>query len=262
MTDKEYRDHVGISRSQLWPMLSKTPLHFKYQYDHPEEKDSPALAFGRAAHKYILEKPLFNLDFAVAPNCDRRTKAGKEQYETFLSLAEGKEVISEDDYKVILAMSDAIDEDPFARTFLTGITETPYFWTDKETGEPLKVRVDCIAEYEGKKYIVDYKTTDSCADGHFESSVRKFGYKFQAGMYREGVFQNTFDDYGFAFVAQEKKAPYACRVYVCNEDFLIEGYEQFRKALSIFHWCNVNGCWYGYEGSESMISELVGEGDV
>ena len=260
MTDKEYRDHVGISRSQLWPILSKTPLHFKYNLDNPDDKDSQALAFGRAAHKYILEKRIFNLDFAVAPECDRRIKEGKETYAAFVAESAGKEVITAQDYETIKAMSDAID-DPFARTFLTGITEEPYFWTDKETGEPLKVRVDCIAEYEGKKYIVDYKTTDSCADGHFESSVRKFGYKFQAGMYREGVFQNTFDDYGFAFVAQEKKAPYACRVYVCNEDFLIEGYEQFRKALSIFHWCNVNGCWYGYEGSESMISELVGEGD-
>ena len=261
MTDKEYRDHVGISRSQLWPILSKTPLHFKYNLDNPDDKDSQALAFGRAAHKYILEKRIFNLDFAVAPECDRRTKEGKETYAAFVAESAGKEVITAQDYETIKAMSDAIDEDPFARAFLTGVCETPYFWTDKETGEPLKVRTDCIAEYEGKKYIVDYKTTDSCADGHFESSVRKFGYKFQAGMYREGVFQNTFDDYGFAFVAQEKKAPYACRVYVCNEDFLIEGYEQFRKALSIYHWCNINDCWYGYEGSESMISELVGEGD-
>lgn len=262
MTDKEYRDHEGISRSQLWPLLSQTPLHFKYNLEHPEDKDSKVLAFGRAAHKYVLEKELFNLDFAVAPNCDRRTKAGKEQYEMFLSLAEGKEVISEDDYEVIKAMAQAIDEDPFARQFLTGMCEEPYFWTDKETGEPLKVRPDCIATYEGKKYIVDYKTTDSCADGHFESSVRRFGYKFQAGIYREGVFQNTFDDYKFAFVAQEKKAPYACRVYICDEDFLIEGYEQFRKAINLFHWCKVNECWYGYEGSETLLSELVGEGDI
>ena len=262
MTDKEYREHVGISRSQLWPLLSQTPLHFKYNNDHPEEKDSPALLFGRAAHKYILEKELFNLDFVVAPECDRRTKAGKETYELFVAESAGKEVITAQDYETIKAMSDAIDEDAYARLFLTGICEEPYFWTDKETGEPLKVRPDCICEYEGRKYIVDYKTTDSCADGAFEHSVRRYGYKFQTGMYREGVFQNTFEDYGFAFVAQEKKAPYACRVYICNEDFMIEGYEQFRKAISLFHWCKVNDCWYGYEGAENALSELLGEGAI
>lgn len=262
MTNKEYREHAAVSRSELSVLLKNTPLHFKYAIDHPEEKDSKSLAFGRAAHKYILEKELFSLEFAVAPNVDRRTKAGKEEYEAFLTESAGKEVITADEYETIKAMSNAIDEDPFARRFLTGLCEQSYFWTDKETGEECKVRPDCITDYEGKKYIVDYKTTDSCADGHFERSVRQYGYKFQSGMYREGVFQNTFEDYGFVFVAQEKKPPFACRVYVCNEDFLIEGYEQFRKAISLYHWCKTNECWYGYEGSETLVSELVGEGDI
>ena len=261
MTNKEYRENEAVSRSDLAVLLKETPLHFKYRKDHPKE-DTSALAFGRAAHKYILEKELFSLEFAVAPLCDRRTKAGKEQYEAFLTECAGKEVITAADYEIIKEMAQAVDEDPFARAFLTGECEQSFFWTDKETGEKCKVRPDCITTYEGKKYIVDYKTTDSCADGAFERSVRNYGYKFQTGMYREGVFQNTFEEYGFAFVAQEKKAPYACRVYVCNDDFLIEGFEQFKKAINLYHWCKVNDCWYGYEGSENLVSELVGEGEV
>ena len=81
-------------------------------------------------------------------------------------------------------------------------------------------------------------------------------------MYREGVFQNTFEEYGFAFIAQEKKAPFAVRVYVCNEDFINEGYDQFRQALNTYHWCKEHGLWYGYEGAEGIISNLVGEGDI
>ena len=80
-------------------------------------------------------------------------------------------------------------------------------------------------------------------------------------MYREGVFQNTFEDYGFAFVAQEKKAPYAARVYICNEDFIQEGYEQFRTAISTYHWCKEHDNLYGYEGPENVTSELLGEGE-
>lgn len=262
MTNREYRNTDAVSRSELNVLLQQTPQHFKYNIEHPEDKESKALSFGRAAHKYILEKESFFDEFAVCPACDRRTKEGKEMYNAFLTESEGKEVITQDDFDIIVEMGKAVDEDAFAREFLTGDCEQSFFWTDKETGEKCKVRPDCLSEFNGRKYIVDYKTTDSCADGHFERSVRQYGYKFQSGMYREGVFQNTFEDYKFAFVAQEKKTPYACRVYICDDDFVNEGYEQFRKAIGIYHWCKENNCWYGYEGADNTLSELVGEGEI
>ena len=138
MTNKEYREHAAVSRSELAVLLKNTPLHFKYAIDHPEEKDSKSLAFGRAAHKYILEKELFSLEFAVAPNCDRRTKAGKETYEAFLAESAGKEVITADEYETIKAMSDAIDEDPFARRFLTGLCEQSFFLDRQGNGRRMQ----------------------------------------------------------------------------------------------------------------------------
>lgn len=261
MTQKEYREREEISRSELWTLYSKTPYHFLYERENPDEKESLALLEGSAAHKAVLEPDDFDAEFAVMPQCDRRTKEGKEIYANFLTESEGKAVLTADSYQKISEMAEAIKKNPLAVKFLTGVHESSYFWTDSDTGEKCKVRPDCIAEVDGKKYIVDYKTTDSCADWQFEKSVRKYGYKFQAGMYREGVFQNTFEGYGFAFVAQEKKAPYAIRVYICNEDFIQEGYEQFKVALTTFHWCKERNNWYGYEGPENNVSELLGEGD-
>lgn len=261
MTNKEYRSKEGISRSELFPILSKTPKHMKYEQEHPEDGETLALLEGRAIHKMILEPETFNSEFAIAPVCDRRTKEGREKYAEFLDKCEGMDVLTADSFEKVMDMAAAIREDPIAMKFLSGIHEKSFFWTDPDTGEKCKVRPDVLTEVDGKKYIVDYKTTDSCADGAFERSVRKYGYKFQAGMYREGVFQNTFEDYGFAFVAQEKKAPYAARVYICNEDFIQEGYEQFRTAISTYHWCKENDNWYGYEGPENVTSELLGEGE-
>ena len=260
MTNKEYRDADAISRSDLFILFSKTPMHMRYEMEN-REVDSMALLEGRAAHKLILEPETFDKEFAVAPQCDKRTKEGKEIYAAFLAEHGHKEVITQDTYDKISAMAEVVHNDKFCREFIKGKHEQSFFWTDPDTGEKCKVRPDIITEVDGKKYIVDYKTTDSCADGHFERSVRLYGYKFQAGMYREGVFQNTFDEFGFAFVAQEKKPPYAVRVYVCNEDFIQEGYEQFRQALATFHWCKVNDNWYGYEGPEGVLSELYGEGE-
>lgn len=260
ISNKEYGEREGIRRSELSILLTHTPMHLKYALDHPHE-DSPAFAFGRAAHKYILEKNEFFDEFAVAPQCDRRTKEGKQIYAEFVADAEGKEVITSDEYLQIQEMSEAIDNYPLARQLLTGEVEQSFWWNDTETGECLKCRPDCITEYEGKKYIVDYKTTDSCQDGHFERSVRRYGYKFQAGFYREGLFNSTFDEYGFVFVAQEKKAPYAVRVYFCTDEFINEGYEQFRNAVNVYHFCKENNNWFGYEGPENIASTLYEEGE-
>lgn len=262
MTNKEYRQHEGVSRSELSILLKQTPLHFKYASDHKGEEDSKALHEGRVFHKMNLEPDTFLEEFAIIPECDRRYKEGKEIYAKFLAECENKEPCTKEEYEKAKEMKKAIDANPVAKALLTGDCEQSFFWTDATTGEPCKVRPDCMTEYEGKKYIVDYKTTDSCADGAFEHSVRKYGYKFQSGMYREGVFQNTFEDYGFAFVAQEKKAPYAVRIYFCTEDFIQEGYEQFRKAIGIYHFCKTNDVWCGYEGVEGIPTTLEGEGDI
>lgn len=225
------------------------------------ENDSPALLFGRAAHKYILEKDDFFNEFAVAPVCDRRTKEGKELYNAFVEASEGKEVISADDFAKIAEMDAAVDAVPLARQLLTGNCEQSFFWTDSDTNEVCKCRPDVLTEFKGEKYITDYKTTDSCADGHFERTVKKYGYKLQAGMYCEGLYNNEFEEYGFAFVAQEKTAPYAVRVYICEPEFILEGKDQFKSALGTYKFCKENNNWFGYEGAIGFYEPLFGEGD-
>lgn len=260
ISNKEYRSREGVSRSELWTLLSKTPMHFLYEQMNPKE-DTPALAFGRAVHKAILEPETFYDEFVEGIKVDRRTKEGRMAWEQFVESAGDREVVSHEDIEILKQMRTVIDKDPTASKFLTGLHEQSFFWTDAATGEKCKVRPDCIAEIDGKTYLVDYKTTDSCANGAFERSVKKYGYKFQSGMYREGYFQNTFIEAGFVFVAQEKTAPYAVRVYVCSDDFIDEGYNLFREAIGTYHECKVKNHYWGYEGPNNEISELIGEGE-
>lgn len=258
MSQKEYREAEGISRSELFK-IARSPMHFKYAMENPA--DSTSLAFGRALHKYVLEKDDFGNDYIILPEINRRTKDGKAEYERYQLEAfdKGRELVSRADMTVIMAMYEAVMAHPMARALLTGEHEKDFFWTDAVTGEKCKCRPDCMTEYGGSKYIVDYKSTDSCEDGHFERSCRKYGYKFQAGMYTEGVFQNTFEQYGFAFVAQEKNPPYAVRVYFCTPEFVAQGYDQFRELIGIYHSCKETGNWYGYEGAMNVPTELLEE---
>ena len=87
MSNKTYREHEGVSRSELNIILTKSPMHFKYSPEHQEE-EVPALLEGRAAHKLILEPETFTEEFAIAPKCDRRTIEGKTRYAEFVLEAE------------------------------------------------------------------------------------------------------------------------------------------------------------------------------
>ena len=250
MTNKEYREHPGLSRSELF-ILNKTPLHFKYAQEHPQE-ETDALRFGTAVHTRVLEPAEFENRYAIYPKIDRRTKEGREQYSKWAydAMKFGKRMLTEEESRQIDEMAAMIETDPVARELLEGEHEQSFFWSDPDTGILCKCRPDCITEYNGIKYIVDYKTTDSCEPGHFERSCRKYGYRLQAGMYCEGLLQCRLQEYQFAFVAQEKKAPYAVRVYFCTPEFIAQGYDEFRTLLGLYNWCCVNNSWPGYDNNE------------
>lgn len=252
MTEHEYNEIDAIRRSDLLK-LRKSALHYLWAKNNPEDANepTPAKTFGAAAHKYVLETRDFFNEYAVAPNVDKRTKAGKEEWEQFRIENQGKTVISQDDLDTIRMMTEAICEHKcsdghYANEYLTGIIETPIFWTDLETGVKCKIRPDCVAMIDGRPIIVDYKTTTSCDEYAFKSECRKFGYKIQAGMYTEGWALTNFSDVGFAFVAQEKTAPYAVRVFNVTPDFIEQGNRQFHELLRYYKQCSDECFWPGY----------------
>lgn len=249
MHQEAYDSAPGLRRSDLWK-IHISPYHFKTAMDTPEGEPSAALTFGIAVHKLILEPNDFFNEYAIAPTVDKRTKAGKETWQNFLDMcaSQGKEAIDENTYMKIQEMSAAVSKNQLATAMLNGPHEQEYYWTDPITGEALKCKCDAICQYDGKNYIVDYKTTDSCEDGHFESSVRKYGYQFQTGFYTEGLKECTGTDYGFAFIAQEKKPPYACRIYICSDAFIEKGKMVYHQLLGLYHKCALTDDWFGYEG--------------
>ena len=76
-TLREYHSKPGISKTKLWRIIEKSPQWFKYCADNPPEFNSPALMFGAALHKAVLEPDGFGDEYIVAPKFDRRTKDGK-----------------------------------------------------------------------------------------------------------------------------------------------------------------------------------------
>jgi exodeoxyribonuclease VIII len=249
MNDREYSELPGIRRSDL-AYMGKSPLHFRWHMDHPEEP-TQALLFGQAAHAYVLENDTFFETYAFMPEgVDRRTKEGKKFYAEFMDANSGKTILPWETQDILVGMSQALHANDEIRAILTGEhrTEVPYYWQDSATGEICKVKADIIVEIDGYPFVIDYKTTADCSDSAFYRSCRQYGYDLQAGMYTEGISFCTMEDHKFAFIAQEKTAPYACRVCICDDGFVEQGRKKFHDLLGKYHACKESDKWGGYEG--------------
>ena len=254
MTEFEYRNYPAINRSLLMH-IKDSPEKFQYFKDNPPPP-TPALIFGQALHKLVLEIETFPDEFAIAPKVDLRTKAGKEQMKYFKESMRGKTIITADDYAVISEMAKAIDKNVLCKALLSGEKEVPYFWTDELTGEQCKCRADCITKIEDTTYIVDLKTCDNAETSKFRNKAIDLGYHVQVAMYMDGVKANIGGDCAFVFIAIEKKPPYSINILLADDYLIQYGYDEYRHLLGMYHECKQDNNWYGYLGKFNEINSL------
>ncbi len=256
MTEQEYRQHPAVSRSELFKILD-SPEKFKFFKDNPEPP-TPALVFGQMFHKLALEPESFTEEFAVAPNVDRRTKAGKDLWAEFAEQSAGKTIVTAEEFAVAAAMCESIKKVPKAVRLLNGEREKPFFWTDDMTGEECKCRVDCLSNLvvNDQRVIVDVKSAANADVDSFIRDALKYGYDFQAAWYTTGVSLCLKQPCIFVYIVVEKTPPYAVNIFQADPILLRRGGDLYREALGIYHDCKTTGNWYGYLGKFDSINNL------
>lgn len=254
MTEKEYRSHPAVSRSELW-WVSESPEKFRFYKDNPPAP-TPALVFGQLFHMLALQPELFSDTFAIIPSANRRTKAGKEIWCEFTENSQGKILITAEEYQRATEMCTALRNAPYVNKLLDGAREQEFFWTDELTGEECKCRTDCIPKVKNMPIIVDLKSSAKADTESFMKDAIKYGYDFQSAMYAEGVEKNTGIKHSFVFIVVEKEPPYSVNILQADELFMKRGYDIFRELIGIYHDCKATGDWYGYLGKFKMINNL------
>ena len=250
MTEKEYREHPGVNKSTLWE-LRKSPLHYKYALEHPQ-KDTPALKFGRAFHMAVLQPEEFKKTYAVAPDIDRRTKQGKEEWQAFLDFYEGREIITQDDYETIIGMRDAVLNDPDAHYLLFGCqTEVPVFWTDEATGIECKCKIDACKQ----GVVIDLKSCDNAETEAFKRAAKQYGYDAQCAHYLRGYRSKYGINAEWYFIAVEKKEPWAVNVIQVGDDFIDRGTWIIIDLMDKLKKCREQDQWPGYGKNKLILKE-------
>jgi hypothetical protein len=252
ITSEQYHGADGISRSQLM-LLDKSPYHFWYEVisGMAEKREAtPAMNIGSAFHTLLLEPQLFDHEFCVMPNLDRRTKGGKEMYQQFMEENAGKMVLSVEQYEKAALMAEQALSHEIVKTLLDEAQfEQSIFWTDAETGLQFKSRPDIWSP----KMVVDLKTTQDATRYKFERSAIEYGYYLQAGMAFEGAKALQMPFEMFVILAVEKEMPHAPAVFPLSDDALQYGIDQFQFYKRMLADCMSSNQWDTYAVQELTV---------
>ena len=253
MTEKQYRTAPGVNKSTLWN-LRKSPAYYKWCLEHPQE-DTAAFKFGRAVHAAILTPAAYKRDFAIIPaGIDRRTKAGKEEYQAFIEASAGKEIITAEDAETVAGIVRAFKKNPDAVALLKGTKrEKPLFWTD-DNDIDCKCRVDAFKS----GIMVDLKTAADAETDTFCREAIRYGYDVQAAHYIDG-YQHKVSSVrpDWYFIVIEKAEPYSINILKADIGFLDYGYMRRLELIEKLKTCTESNSFPGYGVNDLYLPAYV-----
>lgn len=216
--EAEYHGWDRMSASALKTLDKSTPLHLLAEREN--RTDSSAFRVGRALHSLVLTPAAYELDFVTAPDIDRRTKAGKEEWEKFQSLAEGRTVLTQDESNLVEEMRGGIMSHASARMLVEKCgKDTELTLRGEYDGVPCKARLDGWIEEFG--VILDIKTHGGLASpAEFAKSAYNFGYWTQFAFYRDMMRRAGKEVTSVILIVVEKNPPHACLCASLHNDHL------------------------------------------
>ena len=228
MTNNEYRALNRISNSDLTKIDQNIKI---WRQSLKQQSDSTAeQIFGTAFHCYLLEYQNFFKEYVISEKFDLRTKGGKEKSEQFAAENQGKTVISNNDYGIIIAMSEACYAEPEIKEIL----ESPFLAEEIMLFDYLNV--ECKAKLDlriPKELILDVKTT---RDGNLSEmaakSIANYKYYRQLAFYKLAAELATGEKHAAKFLFCSKEKPYTPLLCELSTDYLDFGLKEVERILS------------------------------
>ena len=247
ITDRqEYRAFPALNQSAAKKLLV-SPAHYQAYINTPQE-ETKALRFGTFVHSAILEPHTLNDLYATAPDVDRRTKDGKEQWAAFATANVGKTILDAEESALghLVAAHARLALERHGVKF--DVTEVMYHVD--YNGIPLKAAIDGVSG----DYLWDIKTTDDASPAGMLKSIRNYRYNLQAYWYRL-VYELATGKrpLGFRFLFVEKEPPFATAVCEVGPELMSWAIADFEKALTLYRDCTASGVWPAYPDDIQVI---------
>lgn len=184
ITDAEYFNCVGLSKSQLKKWNENNPMAFwrncMFNPNRVDEGITDALVNGRLAHTLLLEPQRFDMEYKIIPDqkgfSSRKTKAFQDAIANEKS---GKDLVLQSEFDDWTNRIKTLLSYDLIKAILKGITiEKPMIW--EENGLTLKAKLDAVKNTEQGIVLIEYKTTST-----IEKNIRGIdvgGYTFDVGM--------------------------------------------------------------------------------
>jgi hypothetical protein len=236
-----YHEVPGISSSKI-RRFGQSQLHAFEE----ENETTPAMKFGTAAHSLIVEGEEAFVNNVVCLTGSPYTNANKElkkEYE-----GRGLTVITAQEKNTLYSMKEALipegikhlsaDEGEYPSMFNSPFERAIFWW---EQDLLLKVKSDVLRypvnmpHKSNSIILVDYKTTADCSVKGFTSSIRKYQYDLQAAWYKRGFEKAGFNVVDFIFVAQEKKKPFASKIFRMSHTDMDSGWQRMESLLTEYN---------------------------
>ena len=252
---EDYKKLDGVNKSTL-DLVNKAPALIEWMNNCPEDttKENAGI-FGSAFHTLVLEPDMFEKKYIVAPKIDRRTNAGKKEYEEFLSASKDLVVLSQEDMHKLKLMQGSVMAHPEARKMIELSEKEVTFQCDRG-GYSTKSRHDIFIEK--SRVSCDLKTIDP-GNKSFEDSwgeaVEKRRYDVQAAHYGDDFkheFGEELRDFYFIVVSKSLSlGRYECRVMKLNDEQKEQGKVDRDKDLKRYLDCLKSGKFPGIETTVS-----------
>ena len=225
--DIPYEEYASIPAYRSHDLTTVIRCPYKWKHELPM-KESPALIEGRLQHTLFLEIDKFDDEFVIEPNVDRRTKAGKEEYEDFKASIGDRSPVKQDMYDVCMERRKIVEEYVPHETHKVELTLC-FHWRS----HPFKARMDW---YDGEN-VWDLKTARDASPRGFKSAINNFNYHMQAALYLDAAKALGMTANQFMFLAQEKAHPYPFAVYTLSEEAIDYGIARNEQALKTIIDC-------------------------
>lgn len=267
VTFEDYRKIRATNWSSL-KHLRESPLRFRFMQDAPDE-DNAARAVGRAGHCALFEPESFKRLFFVLPegapdrptdrmrNAKDPSRSSIERvkwWDEFERESAGRTMLTDEQWHQATGIAEAVRSHPMVAPYLEdGIFERAITWTDPQSGEPCKARIDWWARK--KRALLDLKSSTSIDAHLFGRVASRLGYYCQKAHYYNGMIHGARERVDeVAIIVVEAKKPHDVAWFTVDDAALHAGQEEVAGLIRRLQECRRTSTWPGrYTEKQSLL---------